>query len=148
MLTGGGYAQFAVADESCTLRIPKAFSMIEAAAIPENYFTVWSNVFNLGNLKAGETFLVHGGSSGIGTTAIQLSKSLGAKVIATTGSEEKSKVCSDLGADIVINYNKHNDWDSIVRYATSSNRDRMREKKCKTYFNSSIYNIYNLDLKF
>jgi NADPH:quinone reductase len=104
LLPGGGYAEFAVAHESNALPVPKGLSLIEAAAIPETYFTVWTNVFDRGRLKAGETFLVHGGTSGIGVTAIQLAKAFGAKVIATVGSADKAKACLELGADVAINY--------------------------------------------
>ncbi|KZY48802.1 hypothetical protein A3732_23110 [Oleiphilus sp. HI0050] len=80
--------------------------MVEAAALPETFFTVWSNVFDRGQLKAGETFLIHGGTSGIGTTAIQLAKAMGAKVYATAGSDEKAKACEALGAELAVNYNE------------------------------------------
>jgi len=101
---GGGYAEFVRVDVSNTLPVPFGLSMAEAAAIPETYFTVWHNVFQRGGLKAGETFLVHGGTSGIGTTAIQLAKAFGATVIATAGSDEKCTACLELGADHAINY--------------------------------------------
>ncbi len=104
LLTGGGYAQYALADADVCLPIPEGLSDIEAAGLPESYFTVWSNLFEIANLKAGDTFLVHGGSSGIGTTAIQLAKAFGAKVITTAGSEEKCTACKALGADHAINY--------------------------------------------
>lgn len=101
---GGGYGEFVTVDVSNTLPVPYGLSMSEAAAIPETFFTVWHNVFQRGGLKAGEAFLVHGGTSGIGTTAIQLAKAFGAMVIATAGSDEKCKACLDLGADHAINY--------------------------------------------
>jgi NADPH2:quinone reductase len=104
LLPGGGYAEYAIVAEDNALPVPAGLSMIEAAAIPETYFTVWTNVFDRGGLKAGETFLVHGGSSGIGTTAIMLAKAFGARVIVTAGSEEKCAACSALGADLAINY--------------------------------------------
>ena len=104
LVPGGGYAEYAAVAEDNTLPIPAGLSMIEAAALPETYFTVWTNVFERGRLQAGETFLVHGGSSGIGTTAIQLAKAFGAKVIATAGSDEKCAYCHALGADHAINY--------------------------------------------
>ena len=104
LVPGGGYAEYALVAEDNALPIPKGLSMIEAAALPETYFTVWTNVFDRGRLQAGETFLVHGGSSGIGTTAIQLAKQFGAKVVATAGSDEKCKYCRALGAEHVINY--------------------------------------------
>lgn len=101
---GGGYAQYCRVHEGHALPIPSGLSIIEAAAVPENYFTVWSNVFDRVGLKTGETFLVHGGSSGIGTTAIQLAKAFGATVFTTVGSEEKVEAVKALGADHAINY--------------------------------------------
>ena len=104
LIPGGGYAEFAVAAEDNCLPVPKGLSLIEAAALPETYFTVWTNVFERGALKAGETLLVHGGSSGIGTTAIQLAKHFGARVITTVSNEEKCRYVEALGADLAINY--------------------------------------------
>lgn len=104
LISGGGYAEYATANVLHVLDVPGNLSMTEAAAIPETFFTVWHNVFQRGGLKAGEVFLVHGGTSGIGTTAIQLAKAFGATVIATAGSEEKRTFCEDLGADLAINY--------------------------------------------
>jgi len=101
---GGGYAEYCAADTESTLKIPADLGLEEAAAIPETYFTVWSNLFDRADLKEGETLLVHGGSSGIGTTAIQLAKAFGARVITTVGSEGKAEYCRNLGADLVINY--------------------------------------------
>jgi NADPH:quinone reductase len=104
LVPGGGYAEYAVVAEENALPVPEGFSMIEAAAIPETYFTVWTNVFDRGKLKAGETVLIHGGSSGIGTTATQLAKAFGARVIVTAGDDEKCRACEALGADLAINY--------------------------------------------
>ncbi|PLX35881.1 MAG: NAD(P)H-quinone oxidoreductase [Hyphomicrobiales bacterium] len=104
LVTGGGYGEYCVANEAATLPVPEGLSMVEAAALPETFFTVWSNVFMRGGLKLNETFLVHGGTSGIGTTAIQLAKAFGATVLATAGSEEKCEKCRELGADHAINY--------------------------------------------
>lgn len=104
LVTGGGYAQYCSAPSVQCLPIPQGMSVEQAAALPETFFTVWSNVFDRGGLKAGETFLVHGGTSGIGTTAIQLAKAFGAIVITTSGSEEKCDLCRSLGADLAINY--------------------------------------------
>ena len=104
LVPGGGYAEYCVAHESNALPIPAGLSAIEAAAVPETYFTVWTNVFDRGGLKAGETLLVHGGTSGIGTTAIQLAKAFGATVVATAGSDEKVAECERLGADAGVNY--------------------------------------------
>lgn len=101
---GGGYAEYCVVHESHALPAPDGFSMIEAAAVPETFFTVWVNAFMTGRLSAGETALVHGGSSGIGTTAIMLAKAIGARIIVTAGSDEKCEACVKLGADLAINY--------------------------------------------
>jgi NADPH2:quinone reductase len=103
LVVGGGYAEYCIAHESHALPID-SLSMVEAAAVPETFFTVWHNVFERGGLKSGETLLLHGGTSGIGTTAIQLAKARGARVIATAGSDEKCAACRKLGADIAVNY--------------------------------------------
>ena len=104
LVPGGGYAEYAVVHEDNALPVPPGLSFSEAAAIPETFFTVWTNVFDRGRLKEGETLLVHGGSSGIGTTAIMLGKAFGAVVVVTAGSEEKCQACRALGADLAINY--------------------------------------------
>jgi len=117
LVAGGGYADYAVVHESNALPVPDALSLEEAGAVPETYFTVWTNVFERGALKSGETLLVHGGTSGIGTTAIQLAKAFGAKVIATAGSEEKCEACRKLGADVAVNY-KTEDFVAAVKEAT------------------------------
>lgn len=117
LVPGGGYAQYCTVHESNALPIPAGYGYIEAAAIPETYFTVWHNVFERGGLKHGEAFLVHGGSSGIGTTAIQLAKAFGAYVITTAGSEEKCGACIKLGADRAVNY-RNEDFVEAVNDAT------------------------------
>ena len=117
LVSGGGYAQYCVAHETHALPIPGGLAATEAAAIPETFFTVWHNVFERGGLKAGETLLVHGGSSGIGTIAIQLAKTFGARVIATAGSSEKCDACRRLGADVAINY-KTEDFVPLTKSAT------------------------------
>ncbi len=104
LLPGGGYAEFAVADNGSVLPAPARVSLRDSAGLPETVFTVWTNVFERGGLQAGETFLVHGGASGIGTTAIQMAAAHGARVLATAGSEEKCAVCESLGAARAINY--------------------------------------------
>src|SRR5580693_4731337 len=104
LVVGGGYAEYCLAHESHALPVPENLSPIKAAAIPETFFTVWHNVFERGRLAAGETLLVHGGSSGIGTTAIQLAKAFGARVIATAGTADKCDACLALGAERAINY--------------------------------------------
>ena len=107
LIAGGGYAEWCVAPAVQCLPVPEGFSDVEAASLPETFFTVWSNVFDRGHLKAGETLLIQGGSSGIGVTAIQLGKAFGATVIVTAGSDEKCQNCLDLGADYAINYKTH-----------------------------------------
>lgn len=107
LVAGGGYAELCAAPIAQCLPVPAGFSDIEAACLPETFFTVWSNVFDRGGLKAGETLLVQGGSSGIGVTAIQLAKALGATVLVTAGSDEKCAACLKLGADHAINYKTH-----------------------------------------
>ena len=104
LVGSGGYAEYCVADAALCLPRPKPLSLIEAAGVPETFFTVYDNVFNRGALKADESFLVHGGSSGIGSTAIQLAKHFGARVFTTAGSAEKVEFCVSLGADVAINY--------------------------------------------
>ncbi len=105
LLPGGGYAEYVATPEAHALPIPKGLSLRDAACLPETCFTVWSNMVMRGGLRGGERFLVHGGTSGIGTTAIQIAQALGARVFATAGSDEKCAVCRDLGADAAFNYN-------------------------------------------
>lgn len=119
LVPGGGYAEFCCVDETNALPAPGSLTMTEAAAIPETFFTVWHNVFQRGRLKPGETFLVHGGTSGIGTTAIQLAKAFGARVLATAGSETKCAAMRELGADVAINYHD-SDFVEVVKEATGS----------------------------
>jgi putative PIG3 family NAD(P)H quinone oxidoreductase len=114
---GGGYAEYVTVHASNALPVPPGFTLTEAAAVPETFFTVWHNVFERGGLKGGETLLVHGGSSGIGTTAIQLAKAFGARVIATAGSAEKCEACVKLGADRAVNY-REEDFVRAVKDAT------------------------------
>jgi NADPH:quinone reductase len=117
LVVGGGYAEYCLAFEGHALPAPPDLSMIEAAAVPETFFTVWHNVFERGKLTAGETLLVHGGSSGIGTTAIQLGKAFGALVIITAGSPQKCQACRKLGADLAIDY-KTEDFVALTKQAT------------------------------
>jgi putative PIG3 family NAD(P)H quinone oxidoreductase len=114
---GGGYAEYCAVHEDHCLAIPERLSMVEAAAVPETYFTVWYNVFSRCGLSAGETLLVHGGSSGIGTTAIQLARAFDCRVLTTAGSDEKCAFCENLGADKAINY-RTEDWQSAVSTLT------------------------------
>ena len=108
LLEGGGYAEFVSVREGQCLPVPEGLGFAEAASLPETVFTVWSNIFQRGNLQPGETLLLHGGNSGIGITGIQIAHALGSKVIVTVGSEEKGKTCLDLGADLYINYKTQN----------------------------------------
>jgi len=117
LVAGGGYAEYCTAPAAQCLPIPKGLDMIEAAAMPETFFTVWSNVFDRGRLKAGESILIHGGSSGIGTTAIQLARAFGAQVFVTAGSADKCAACEKLGAERAINY-RDEDFVTVVRDAT------------------------------
>ena len=117
LVTGGGYAEYCLAQTELCLPIPNNFNFIQAAAIPETFFTVWSNIFDRAQLKQNETLLIHGGSSGIGTTAIQLAKAFGAKVFITAGTTKKCDFCTDLGADLAINY-KEQDFVTEIKHKT------------------------------
>jgi len=117
LVAGGGYAQYCPVHETNALPLISPLTLVEAAAIPETFFTVWHNVFERGALQRGETLLIHGGSSGIGTTAIQLAKAFGAKVITTAGSPEKCEACRNLGADVAVNY-KTEDFVAITKDST------------------------------
>ena len=117
LVAGGGYAEYCTAPAAQCLPVPKGLDLTAAAAIPETFFTVWTNVFDRGGLAAGESILVHGGSSGIGTTAIQLASARGARVFTTAGSDEKCTACEDLGAERAINYRRE-DFVEIVKAAT------------------------------
>ena len=117
LVTGGGYAEFCVAPAPQCLPVPRGWDFVEAAAIPETFFTVWTNVFERGRLKPGESILIHGGSSGIGTTAIQLARAFGSRVFATAGSAEKCAACQQLGAELAINY-RDTDFVAAIRDAT------------------------------
>jgi putative PIG3 family NAD(P)H quinone oxidoreductase len=114
LLPGGGYAEYAVCQQSHALPVPRGLDLRSAACLPETAFTVWSNVFRRGGLQAGERFLVHGGSSGIGTTAIQMAAAFGARVFATAGSDEKCAACTRLGAERAINY-RDEDFAAVLR---------------------------------
>ncbi len=120
LLPGGGYAEYVATPAAHCLPVPEGMSLEKAACLPENYFTVWSNVFQRGGLQAGERFLVHGGSSGIGTTAIQLAHVQGARVFTTAGTKEKCDACLELGAELAINY-KEEDFVSVVREEGGAN---------------------------
>jgi NADPH2:quinone reductase len=117
LLTGGGYAEYAVAEAALCLPVPASLTVVEAAALPETFFTVWSNVFDRARLQQGESFLVHGGSSGIGTTAIQMAAAMGATVFTTAGSAEKCAACVKLGAQRAVNY-REQDFVAELKAAT------------------------------
>jgi putative PIG3 family NAD(P)H quinone oxidoreductase len=117
LLAGGGYAEYCVAPQAQCLPPPNRLSIVEAAAVPETFFTVWTNVFARGGLRRSETMLVHGGSSGIGTTAIQLGRAFGARVFVTAGTDAKCAACRDLGAEVAVNY-RTTDWVAAFREAT------------------------------
>ena len=119
LVSCGGYAEYCLASASICLPVPKKISLEHAAGIPETFFTVWTNVFARGQLKSGETLLVHGGSSGIGTTSIQLGKAFGATVYTTAGTQEKCEYCKKIGADVAINYNE-NDYEAEIKTLTEN----------------------------
>jgi NADPH2:quinone reductase len=118
LAAGGGYAEYCAVPAVQCLPVPAGCSVVEAAALPETFFTVWTNVFERGRLRAGESILVHGGTSGIGTTAIQLARAFGARVFATAGSAEKCAACERLGAELAVPYKEH-DWVTVLRDATA-----------------------------
>lgn len=118
LVTGGGYAGYCAADAACCLPMPQGYSFVQAAALPETFFTVWSNVFDRGRLQPGESLLVHGGTSGIGSTAIQLARAFGSRVYVTAGSQEKCKRCIELGADAAIDY-KQQDFAQVINELTA-----------------------------
>jgi putative PIG3 family NAD(P)H quinone oxidoreductase len=134
LVNGGGYAEYCLAAAECCLPIPQGFSFIEAAALPETFFTVWSNVFERGKLSIGETLLVHGGGSGIGTTAIQLGKALGNKVYVTAGSAEKCQRCIELGADAAIDYRKEEFVERINQLTSGTGVDVILDMIGGDYF--------------
>ncbi|MEW6319761.1 MAG: NAD(P)H-quinone oxidoreductase [Acidobacteriota bacterium] len=120
LLAGGGYAEYAVAPQLQCLAVPAGLSMVEAAAVPETFFTVWTNVFERGRLRRGESLLVHGGTSGIGTTALQLARAFGARAFATAGSDHKCRAAERVGAERAFNY-RTTDWVAACREATGGN---------------------------
>ena len=140
LVHGGGYAEFCKAHESHVLSIPRGLNYVEAAGIPETYFTVWYNLFNIAKIKKNQTLLVHGGASGIGTTAIQMAKLIGCKVITTVGSERKKKFCNSLGADLTILYNKDDFFSKIQSFTNNYGVDIILDMVGKEYF------IKNLNL--
>ncbi|ATL49182.1 zinc-binding dehydrogenase [Chitinophaga caeni] len=139
LVAGGGYAQYVNVRQGQCLPVPPGWNFMEAASLPETVFTVWSNVFQRGQLKMGEDFLVHGGSSGIGITAIQLAKAIGAKVYTTVGSEEKGQVCLKLGADSFINY-KEQDFEQALQ---STGFDVILDMVGGSYFQKNLNLLHN-----
>ncbi|WP_444896516.1 NAD(P)H-quinone oxidoreductase [Microbulbifer sp. SSSA005] len=138
LTNGGGYAEYAVAPEGQCLPVPAGLSLVEAAALPETFFTVWTNVFDRAGLKPGEVILIHGGSSGIGTTAIQLAHQMGARVFTTAGTEDKCAACVALGAEKAINY-RDEDFVSVVRERTDDHgADVILDMVGGSYINSNI----------
>lgn len=123
LVAGGGYAEYCAVHESNALPIPSGLGMIEAAALPETFFTVWANLFQRGKLKSGETVLLHGGTSGIGTTATMLAKAFGALVLTTAGSEEKCRACVALGADFAINYRTQDFVEEVRKFTDGKGVD-------------------------
>ena len=135
---GGGYAEYCKVYWKHVLPIPKGFSYTQAAAVPENFFTVWYNLVDIGKLKKSDTVLIHGGSSGIGTSAIQLAKHLGSKVIVTVGSSKKAKACKELGADLTINYKRKDFLEEIKNSTKFSGIDIILDMIGKEYFQKHI----------
>lgn len=133
LVAGGGYAQWCVAPAAQCLPVPKGWTDIEAASLPETVFTVWSNVFDRAHLGAGETFLIQGGSSGIGVTAIQLAKALGATVLVTAGSDDKCAACLALGADHAINYRTQDFKDEVLRLTQGKGVDVILDMVAGSY---------------
>ncbi|MCF6273472.1 MAG: NAD(P)H-quinone oxidoreductase [Rhodobacteraceae bacterium] len=138
LLPGGGYAEYATTHQDHALRVPKGLSMLQAAALPETFFTVWSTVFMRGRLRAGETFLVHGGSSGIGTVAIQLARALGARVFTTAGNDEKCALCERLGAEVAINYKTQDYVKEIKRLTDGKGVDLILDMVGGSYISRNI----------
>lgn len=138
LVSGGGYAEYCTAPAAQCLPVPKGLGMAEAAALPETFFTVWQNVFDRARLKAGETILIHGGSSGIGTTAIQMAKAMGARVLATAGSDEKCAACKKLGADRAINYNTEDFVEVVQAETKKKGADVILDMVGGSYFERNI----------
>ena len=141
LVISGGYAEFALAEAGHCLPKPKPLSLVEAAGLPETYFTVYSNVIERGRLKAGESFLVHGGSSGIGSTAIQIAKHHGAKVFATAGSDEKCAFCRELGADAAINYREADFAEEVKRLTEGQGVDVILDMVGAAYLAKNIASL-------
>ena len=141
LVAGGGYAQWCVAPIAQCLLIPKGLSDIEAASLPETFFTVWSNLIDRGRLAAGETVLIQGGTSGIGVAAIQLAKAMGARVFATAGSDEKCAACLALGADAAINYKTHDFQTEIARLTDGQGVDVILDMVAGSYVAKEVQSL-------
>ncbi|MBS1500791.1 MAG: NAD(P)H-quinone oxidoreductase [Bacteroidetes bacterium] len=141
LLSGGGYAEYASVPEGQCLRIPGNLSFVEAASLPETFFTVWSNVFDRGQLKAHESLLVHGGTSGIGVAAIQMAKALGSTVYVTAGSDEKCRFCEELGAAKAINYKTENYKDAINKLTKGKGVNMILDMIGGEYFANNIHSL-------
>lgn len=146
LVSGGGYSSYCNAPVQQTLPIPKGLSFVQAAAIPETFFTVWTNVFDRGNLSNKDTILIHGGASGIGTTAIQLAKSFGAKVYTTVGSDEKCIKTKELGAELSINYKKEDFVEKINKYTNKKGVNIILDMIGAEYFEKNL-NILSVNGK-
>jgi NADPH2:quinone reductase len=138
LVAGGGYAEYCVAPDVQCLPIPSTIDFTSAAGMPETFFTVWTNVFERGRLRAGESFLVHGGASGIGTTAIQLARAFGARVFATAGTDEKCAACEQLGAERAINYNATDFVAAIMPLTHGNGVDVILDMVGAPYFNRNV----------
>jgi len=138
LVQGGGYSEYCVAPWQQCLPIPAGLSLTEAAALPETYFTVWTNVFERGHLQPGETLLVHGGASGIGTTAIQIARALGSEVIATAGTAEKCAACRDLGAALAINYREEDFSKQVLEQTGGRGADVILDMVCAGYLKPNL----------
>ena len=138
LVHGGGYAEYCKAHETHILPIPKGLTYVEAAGIPETYFTVWAKLFDIGKIKKNQRLLVHGGSSGIGTTAIQLAKVIGCKVITTVANQKKARFCKELGADLAIVYKKEDFYQKILSYTKSEGVDIILDMIGKNYFSKNL----------
>jgi NADPH2:quinone reductase len=140
LANGGGYAEYCTVPATQTLPWPKGYDAVRAAALPETFFTVWANLFMMAGLKAGETVLIHGGSSGIGTTAIQLAKAIGATVFTTVGNAEKAEACRKLGAARAINY-KTEDFAAVIKTETKGGVDVILDMIAAAYFEKNLASL-------
>ncbi len=141
LVAGGGYAEYCLAPSALCLPVPGPLNMAEAAGLPETFFTVWTNVFQRGGLRGGESILIHGGSSGIGTTAIQLAKAFGARIFVTAGSQEKCQACVELGAERAINYREENFAEVIAEATGGDGIDLILDMVGGDYFTPNIASL-------